>query len=598
MTEVEAAPRPAVAGRALHGGLVLAVLVVAGLAYGWRAQSVPLEPYYAAAVRSMAGSWHDFVYGAFDPAGTVTLDKLPGAFWLQALSVRAFGVSTWAIVVPQVVEGVLAVLVLYRIVRRLAGPGAGLIAAAVLAVSPAVVALDRGNISDSLMILLVLLAADAVCGALDDGRWWRLVLAGVWVGLAFQAKMLEAWLVLPALAVTYLVAGPGGFGRRLGQTLVGGVAALAVSLSWMVAVSLVPAASRPFVDGSTGDSLFEQVFVYNGLGRVGEASPLQILSGQGLGLVTVGGAPSPVRLFVGDLGHEIGWLLPLALFGAVAGVVGARGRPRADRFRAGYLLWGVWLVGLGAAFSATSTINGYYTAALAPAIAGVVGLGVADLRRRESRSSRVITAVVIGASALYAAWLLASVTLGAPAWLAPAVLVLAAAAVALLLTGRLVRVGLALGAVALLLAPALGAAEIVVRGAGALDTPFEARANVVAIDRLFVATPTLVRRILPDLERARGGAPDLLAVQSAAVASVFSFPTGDEVLPIGGFTGTGPAPSLDQVRAAIARGEFHLVLAFPSADPRIAWIAQHCRPLPDPTPPFHGYYCTPADAAG
>ena len=228
MTEGEAA-------RPRHAGLLALVLVVAGFAYGWRAQSVPLEPYYAAAVRAMAGSWHDFAFGAFDPAGTVTLDKLPGAFWLQALSVRAFGVSTWAIVLPQVVEGALAVLVLYRIVRRLAGPGAGLIAAAVLAVSPAVVALDRGNISDSLMILLVLLAADAVCGALADGRWWRLVLAGVWVGLAFHAKMLEAWLVLPALALTYLLAGPGAIGRRLGQAVVGGAVAITVSLSWMVA---------------------------------------------------------------------------------------------------------------------------------------------------------------------------------------------------------------------------------------------------------------------------------------------------------------------------------------------------------------------------
>ena len=304
-----------------------------------------------------------------------------------------------------------------------------------------------------------------------------------------------------------------------------------------------------------------------------------------------------MRLFVGDLGHEIGWLLPLALTVVVVGVVGARGRPRTDRFRAGYLLWGAWLVVLGAAFSATSTINGYYTAALAPAVAGIVGIGVVDLRRRESRTPRVVTALLVAASAAYAAWLLASVTLGAPAWLVPAVLVLAAAAAGLLLAGRWVRVGLGVGAVALLLAPTLGAAEIVARGAGALDTPFEARENVVAIDRLFVATPALVRKTLPGLEEARAGAPDLLAVQSAAVASVFSYPDGDEVLPIGGFTGTGPSPSLDQVRAAIAGGQFHLVLAFPSTDPRIAWIAQHCRPLPDTPPPFHGFYRTPPDAA-
>ena len=188
-------------------------------------------------------------------------------------------------------------------------------------------------------------------------------------------------------------------------------------------------------------------------------------------------------------------------------------------------------------------------------------------------------------------------TLGAPAWLGPVVLVLAAVAAGLLLGGRWVRVGSGLGAAALRRTPTLGAAEIVARGAGALDTPFEARDDVVAIDRLFVATPALVRKTLPGLEKARGGAPDLLAVQSAAVASVFSYPNGDEVLPIGGFTGTGPSPSLDQVRAAIAHGQFHLVLTFPSGDPRIAWIAQHCRPLPDTPPPFHGFSCSPADAA-
>jgi 4-amino-4-deoxy-L-arabinose transferase-like glycosyltransferase len=155
---------------------VLLIAALAGLAYAWQLGRDPLEPYYAAAVRSMAGSWHDFIFGAFDPAGTVTLDKLPGAFWLQALSVRAFGDSTWAMVLPQVIEGILTVLVLYRAVARLAGPAAGLIAAFVLAASPAVVALDRGNISDSLMILLLVLAADAVSGAIvRGGQWWRLI---------------------------------------------------------------------------------------------------------------------------------------------------------------------------------------------------------------------------------------------------------------------------------------------------------------------------------------------------------------------------------------------------------------------------------------
>ena len=143
-----------------------AIAALAGLLYAWAMGQDTLEYYYAAADRSMSMSWHDFIFGAFDPAGTITVDKLPGALWFQALSVRAFGLHTWAIILPQVIEGILTVLVLYRAVARLAGPAAGLIAALVLAVSPATVALDRENISDSLLVLLLVLAADAVSGAI------------------------------------------------------------------------------------------------------------------------------------------------------------------------------------------------------------------------------------------------------------------------------------------------------------------------------------------------------------------------------------------------------------------------------------------------
>src|SRR6202167_1179670 len=180
-----------------------AIAALAGLLYAWAMGRDTLEYYYAAADRSMAMSWHDFIFGAFDPAGTITVDKLPGALWIQALSVRTFGLHSWAIILPQVIEGILTVLVLYRAVSRLAGRAAGLIAALVLAVSPATVALNRENISDSLLILLLVLAADAVSGAIAAGTLGRLLLAGLWVGLAFQAKEIEAWMVLPALALAY-----------------------------------------------------------------------------------------------------------------------------------------------------------------------------------------------------------------------------------------------------------------------------------------------------------------------------------------------------------------------------------------------------------
>ncbi|MGH3797802.1 MAG: ArnT family glycosyltransferase [Pseudonocardiaceae bacterium] len=581
-----------------------AIAALAGLSYAWALDRDPLEPYYAAAVRSMSASWHDFAFGAFDPAGTVTLDKLPGAFWVQALTARLLGVHTWTLVLPQVIEGVLTVLVLYRAVRRLAGPGAGLTAALVLAASPAVVALNRGNVSDSLMILLVVLAADAVAAAVCEGRQWRLVVAGIWVGLAFQAKMIEAWILLPALGLTYLVAAPGSRLQRVRHVVVGGVTAGVVSMLWMLAVTVVPTGARPYVDGSHSGSLFEQVFVYNGFGRFGEQSPLQILVSQGLTLLSPGTPPGWDRLLTGDLGRDAGWLLPLALAVTITGILTRRRRPRTDLIRAGYLLWGMWTVTLTVAFSLTSTINSYYTAALAPAVAAVCGIGLVDVwAHRDSTRVRVLTAVGVAGTALYAGALLAGSGPTVPSWLLPTLAIVALAAVALLLISTvrradepLLRAGLGAAVLALLLVPAVASALLVEREQGVFDTPFESARTAAGIDELFIATPRLVARSLPALEKARAGAPDLLAVQSSAVASVFSYPHGQEVLPIGGFTGTMPEPTLHQLRDDIARGEFHLVLAFPTADPRLVWIAQHCRHLPGSVPPFQDYYCVPADA--
>src|SRR6202044_103669 len=187
---------------------LLVVAALAAFAYAWSIDQVYVEPFYGGAARSMSMSLHNFLYRAADPWATVSVDKLPGALWVQALSLRIFGFHIWALVLPQVVEGVLTVLVLYRAVRRLAGPVAGLTAATVLAVTPVTVLLSRGNVSDSLLILLLVLAADATSAALLTGPPRQLLIAGVWVGLAFQTKMIQAWLALPALAAAYLLAAP------------------------------------------------------------------------------------------------------------------------------------------------------------------------------------------------------------------------------------------------------------------------------------------------------------------------------------------------------------------------------------------------------
>ena len=588
---------------------LLLVAGLAGLSYAWALDRDPLEPYYAAAVRSMSMSWHNFIFGAFDPAGTITLDKLPGAFWIQALAVRAFGFHTWVIVAPQAIEGVLTVLVLQRAVRRLAGPAAGLIAAVIVAISPATVALNRGNISDSLMILLLVLAADAVSAAIAGGSQGWLVLAAAWVGLAFQAKMIEAWLVLPAFGLAYLLGAPGAARRRVRQLAVAGAVAGLVSLSWMTAVSLVPAGSRPCVDGSHGNSVYEQVFVYNGLGRFGDQTPLQLLAGQSLGVSSALSTPAvtPGRLLRGDLGRDTGWLLPAALVIAGWGIASRRRRPRGDPLRSCFVLWGGWLVTLAVTFSLTTTINAYYTAALTPAVAALLGAGVAAVwsGERSAAARRIGLAAVIAGTVGYAAWLVASAGTGTgvPGWLLPALIAVGLAALATALGLVAVRsdTALATALTAALIAgsaaPAVASADLVARHEGAFDTPFESAGERSAIDTLFLRIPAQVQLTIPALERARNGAPYLLATQTAALASVFIDDSGREALPIGGFTGTIGSPTLQQLQADIRQGRFHLVLAATSTDPRLRWIAAHCLHLGSATATLHNYYCQPADAS-
>jgi 4-amino-4-deoxy-L-arabinose transferase-like glycosyltransferase len=604
VTTAPVAEGPAAAGDAVLARRTALALIagLAGLSYAWALNADLLEPYYAAAVRSMSMSWHNFIYGAFDPAGTITVDKLPGAFWVQALAVRAFGFHTWVIVAPQAIEGVLTVLVLYRAVQRLAGPGAGLIAAGIVAVSPATVALNRGNISDSLMILFLVLAADAVSAALASGSQGRLVLAAVWVGLAFQAKMIEAWLVLPAFGLVYLVSAPGSAARRVRQLAVAGVVAGLVSLSWMTAVSLMPAAQRPYIDGSHDNSAYEQVFVYNGFGRFGDQTPLQLLAGQSLGISAAvhTSAVGPDRLLRGDLGRDTGWLLPAAVAAAAWGLASRRRRPRGDPLRSCFLLWGVWLVTLAITFSLTTTINAYYTGALTPAVAAILGAGAAAMwsAERSAAGWRIGLAVITAGTAGYAAWLVASAPT-APAWLLAAVIAIGAAATMTVLGSLAVRkasllaAALAAGLIAACLAPAVASATLVMRHEGAFDTPFEPAAERQGVDDLFQRTIAQARLAIPPFEAARRGAPYLLATQTAALASVFIYVSGQEALPIGGFTGTIPAPTLAQLQADIRAGKFHLVLATTITDPRLRWIATHCLTVGLPGARLHNYYCGP-----
>jgi 4-amino-4-deoxy-L-arabinose transferase-like glycosyltransferase len=579
---------------------LLAVAAVAAVAYAWGMAGASVESFYGAAARSMSESWHDFLFGAFDPAGTVTVDKLPGALWVQALSLRVFGFHIWALVLPQVVEGVLTVLVLYRAVRRLAGPAAGLTAAAVLAATPITVLLGRGNVSDSLLILLLVLAADATSAALLTGSRRQLLLAGVWVGLAFQAKMIQAWLVLPALAAAYLLAAPAARLRtRCAHVALAGLITVVVSLSWMTAVSLVPSQDRPYVDGSSNDSVYAQVFDYNGLGRLtghwatlaGPPSPIIVWAkenGQLLTAQTIGIGPSWHRLLAGPFGADSGWLLPAAVIGALGVLISRRRQDRRDPLRAAVVLWGGWWLVLAVFFSSGTYINSYYVAALVPAVAALCGTGIAACGSAPwSPRVRLIVAATVLGCAGYGAYLMSGTASG-PVVLTVIALIVAAAAVAQLLLrasgkgGHLMAVAFA--AAAVLLLPAAASVSSVIRGLGPFDTPFESSKTAHDSHLLAAAAPALTRAA-ERLELLTGPGDALFATDTSGLAQNYILYSGREVLPIGGYLGNVPAPTLATLQADIARGYarlFVLPVSPAGADPRVLWIESHCTMEPKP----------------
>jgi 4-amino-4-deoxy-L-arabinose transferase-like glycosyltransferase len=582
--------------------LLLIIAALAGLSYAWGLSRDPLEPFYAAAVRSMSTSWHNFFFGSFDPAGTVTLDKLPGAFWIQAVSVRLFGYHTWAIVLPQVLEGILSVLFLYRAVNRLRGTGAALVAAVILAASPATVALNRGNIADTAMTLFLVLAADAVSAAIVSGRQRHLVATAVWVAIAFQAKMVEAWLVLPGFALAYLFGRPEGLPFKLRRIAVAGLVAGVVSLAWMTVVTVTPTGDRPYVDGSQHNSVYEQVFVYNGLGRTGQlASFEQLTAGLNPELVN-GPPPAWNRLARGDLGRDTGWLLPAALAVGVGGLF--------TRRRSYYILWIGWLVPMVVVFSYIFTIHTYYTAALSPPIAAILGSGVASgwESRREARAlsaRRSVTAAVIVAGTVgYGIWLTRSSGASGPIWLWPLATTICVVAAGLLLAWhasraslRLYEAALIAGTVAILTIPTTASTQLALEHRGIADTPFESAQSAAAFAALLGAPSARVGSFIPQLEQLQKGAPYLMAVYTSAVASAFISASGKEVLPIGGFTGSIPEPTISKLETLIRSGKLHLVLMTGGDDPRLTWIASHCQDLQGGAPVPGLFSCTPSDAS-
>ncbi|MGF1240449.1 glycosyltransferase family 39 protein [Streptomyces sp. 2-6] len=382
----------------------LALLLATGLLYLYDlSASGYANSFYSAAVQAGSTSWKAFFFGSLDAGNAITVDKPPAALWPMALSVRIFGLSSWAILVPEVIMAVLTVAVVYASVRRRFSPAAGLIAGAVLALTPVAALMFRFNNPDALLALLMALTVYFVVRGLEDGRTKWLVWAGVAVGFAFLTKTLQAFLILPPLALLYGVCAPVRLKKRLGQLALA-TAAIVVSGGWWVAiVELWPASSRPYIGGSQNNSFLELTFGYNGLGRINGDETGSVGGGGGGGGGTgQWGETGWDRMFNSEIGSQISWLLPAALILLVAGLVLTRKAARTDLARASFLAWGGSLVMTAAVFSYMAGIfHQYYTVALAPYLAAVVGMGATALWARRSRlwASLALAAAVTATAA-------------------------------------------------------------------------------------------------------------------------------------------------------------------------------------------------------
>lgn len=548
--------------------------------------------YYSAAALAGSQSWSAWFFGSVDAANFITVDKPPLGTMLIGLSVRLFGLSSWSILLPQALAGVATVGVLMATVRRTFGPVASIIAGLVTALTPVAVLIFRYNNPDALLTLLFVVAAYAFIRALESGRLRWVIAASALVGCAFLTKYLQAYLILPAFAITYAIAAPGDL-RTRAFGLVTALTTVILTSGWWVAVmEIIPAGARPYIGGSTSNSVIELLFGYDGLGRIfGQGG-----SGGGGGF---SGTAGILRLFNADFGGQIAWLLPLALVSIGVGLL-ARGRaPRTDTARAAYLMWGLWLAVHLLVFSFMSgIIHTYYAVAMAPAIGALAGGGLVELWRLRQRvpwGGIGLGAAILG-SAVFA-WQLLERTPSFVPGLGIAILalgVVAAVAVAIPVRGRSPRiaaVGATLGMALLVAGPAAYSLDTMqtaysggdpsagpaVQGSGGFGNGGPNDGFAGQQDGGIAPGGTTDGAGMPGggrpggasnvdsalvgyLVANRGSATWIVAVSGANEAGSIELATGLPVMAMGGFNGGDPAPTAEQLAAYLANGQLRYVL--------------------------------------
>ena len=463
--------------------------------YSWGlARSGWANSFYSAAAQAGSRSWKAFFFGSSDASNSITVDKPPLSLWPMGLSVRMFGLSSWSILMPEALMGVASVGVLYATVRRYFDARAALLAGAALAVTPVAALMFRYNNPEALLVLLMTSAAYATLRSIETGRRRWILMTGALVGLGFLTKQLQVLLVVPGFALAYLVASTHSIWRRVGDLALAGVA-LVVSAGWWIAiVELFPKADRPFIGGSQHNSILELTLGYNGFGRlngnevgsVGRATPAPFRWG----------ATGLTRLFGSDVGGQIAWLLPAALAFLVAGLWLVRRARRTDLQRASLILWGAWLVVTGAVFSLMAGIfHPYYTAALAPAVAALVGIGAMLLWERRDHWAAMTTLVVAVGATVWWSSVLLDRSVGWNTWLARSVVVIGAvAATTLAIAWFLQRFGAARVGSRLMVGSACVGALVAMSGSTAYAVQTASTGHSGAIP---IAGPTVTRDTVP-----------------------------------------------------------------------------------------------------
>ena len=565
--------------------------------------------YYAATVQSILTSPHNFFFVSFDPAGFVSVDKPPLGYWIQALSVSIFGFHGWALALPQALAGALSTLVMYQLVKRVFGVNAGLLAALILAITPISVATHRSNTPDGQLTFILLLAALAAVKAAESGKLHWLVASAALVGVGFNIKMLQAYLVVPAFF--FFLPPPHALLKRLGQLTLAMLVMFIVSFAWPVSVDLTPASQRPYVGSTSTNHVIELIAVHNGVRRLGpiaalfgireknSASAPQLAPVQPTapapaadsvkpwpdGGIAEVGEPGILRLFNPQLAGQVSWLLPLALLALVSGIARAKWKQPLERETLFYLLWAGWLIPAIFFFSYGGLIHRYYLDMLAPPIAALSAVGLVTWMNdflAHKRAGWLLPIAILLTTIVTIFFLGDYPEVG---WLAIPVVVLGGLTLLSFLFPLFphqTRTGLIL--ITLLFIPLIWATTPMWRG-GDVILPYAGPDLVYwggARDDM-----TKYESIAAFLQSQHTGETFIVATENAVVAAPLQLLTKHPVLAMGGFTGADPILTIEELAQLVASHQVRFFLMEhhePITYEKTQWLAKNCSLLKLDTP--------------